>query len=139
MIWGYQHILGHMKICCSSKSLVPKFIDSSYKQYIILEHPNVLTQKFYTNRLDIVKKSLWILSVFLVWFFGLKLCWYIPIAYYPPPKIDHSFPIRTLSKKNSSNLSLLQSYWNMFTPLQYVLIFSMIKLFPFNQSDNGII
>ena len=37
--------LGHMKTCLSSKSLAPKFVDSSLKQYIILEYQDILPQK----------------------------------------------------------------------------------------------
>ena len=41
----FLSILGHMKPWLSSKVLVPKFFDSSCKQYIILEYPNILVQE----------------------------------------------------------------------------------------------
>ena len=44
----------------------PKCVDFSCKQYIIWKYSDILTQKNYTWVLDIVQKSLWILSHFLL-------------------------------------------------------------------------
>ena len=54
-----------------------KCVDFSCKQYIIWEYLDILTKKRKEKKkaagiLDIVKKSLWISSIFLVWFFRTK-------------------------------------------------------------------
>ena len=83
MIWRYRDILEHMKTWLSSKSLVPKFVDSSCKQYTIGGvSRHVQSKKSYKkNRQNLQRFFNYIKSLYINYIFCAKMFGYSKIIY----------------------------------------------------------